>query len=126
MIRIQGINISKKKRGEIGLTYIFGIGKNSSQKILKEAQINKNKYISEWKEKEIIKIRNIINEKYKTEGELRSEVKINIKRLIDIGSYKGKRHKIGLPVRGQKTKNNTRTKKGKRKTISNKKKDNKK
>lgn len=121
IIRIQGVNIPKKKRGEIGLTYIFGIGKNLSKKIIKEAQIDKNKYISQWNEKEINKIRNIINEKYKTEGELKSEIKINIKRLIDIGSYKGKRHKIGLPVRGQKTKNNTRTKKGKKKIISNKK-----
>jgi small subunit ribosomal protein S13 len=103
------------------LTYIFGIGRKLSIKILEKAKINKNKIVSKWSNEESNKIRNVINEEYKIEGELKSEIKINIKRLIDIGCYRGKRHKIGLPSRGQKTKNNSRTKKGKKKIITSKK-----
>lgn len=114
MTRIAGVNIPINKRGEIALTYIYGIGRKLSIKILKEAKIDKNKKVYKWNNQESIKIINIINKKYKIEGELKSEIKINIKRLIDIGSYRGKRHKIGLTVRGQRTKNNTRTKKGKK------------
>ena len=121
MIRILGVNIPENKRGEIGLTYIFGIGRKLSIKILEKAKISKHKIVSKWNNEESNKIRSIINEEYKIEGELKSEIKINIKRLIDIGCYRGKRHKIGLPSRGQKTKNNSRTKKGKKKIITSKK-----
>jgi small subunit ribosomal protein S13 len=122
MARIAGIDLPKNKRGEIGLTYIFGIGKSTAQKILGEAGIDVNKKVQDWTDDEQNAIRNIINEKYKVEGALRSEVQMNIKRLMDIGCYRGIRHRLGLPLRGQSTKNNARTRKGKKKTIANKKK----
>ena len=121
-MRIAGIDIPDNKRGEIALTYIFGIGKSSSQKILLEAGIDFSKKVSEWSEEESNKIRNLISDNFKIEGDLKSEVRLNIKRLLDIGCYRGIRHRNGLPVRGQKTKNNSRTRKGKRKTVANKKK----
>ena len=120
-MRVAGIDIPDNKRGEIALTYIFGIGKSSAQKILFNAGIELSKKASDWSEEESNKIRNIISESYKIEGDLKSEVRLNIKRLLDIGCYRGIRHRIGLPVRGQKTKNNSRTRKGKRKTVANKK-----
>jgi small subunit ribosomal protein S13 len=122
MARISGIDLPKNKRGEIGLTYIFGIGRSTSQKILTEAGISFDKKVSEWNDDELGKIRDIINNTFKVEGALRSEVQLNIKRLMDIGSYRGIRHRSGLPVRGQTTKNNARTRKGKKKTVANKKK----
>jgi len=122
MARIAGIDLPKNKRGEIGLTYIFGIGKSTAQQILTEAEINFDKKVSEWNDAELGKIREIINEKVKVEGSLRSEIQLNIKRLMDIGAYRGIRHRVGLPVRGQTTKNNARTRKGKKKTVANKKK----
>ncbi|MEI8202110.1 MAG: 30S ribosomal protein S13 [Bacteroidota bacterium] len=122
MARIAGIDLPKNKRGEIGLTYIYGIAKSTAQKILKEADIDINKKVQDWDDEEQTKIRNIINDNYKVEGALRSEVQTNIKRLMDIGSYRGIRHRLGLPVRGQSTKNNARTRKGKKKTVANKKK----
>ncbi len=121
-MRIAGIDIPDNKRGEIALTYIYGLGKSSAIKILKEAGISVNKKVSEWTEEESNKIRNIISSEFKIEGDLKSEVRLNIKRLLDIGCYRGLRHRKGLPVRGQKTKNNSRTRKGKRKTVANKKK----
>ena len=120
-MRVAGIDIPDNKRGEIALTYIFGIGKSSAQKILFNAGIELSKKASDWSEEESNKIRNIISESYKIEGDLKSEVRLNIKRLLDIGCYRGIRHRVGLPVRGQKTKNNSRTRKGKRKTVANKK-----
>ena len=122
MARISGIDLPKHKRGEIGLTYIFGIGRATAQKILGKAGIDFNKKVQEWDDKELTDIRSLINEEVKVEGALRSEVQLNIKRLMDIGSYRGIRHRSGLPVRGQRTKNNCRTRKGKRKTVANKKK----
>jgi small subunit ribosomal protein S13 len=122
MARISGIDLPKNKRGEIGLTYIYGIGRATSQQILRDASIDFNKKVSEWNDDELTKIREIINERIKVEGALRSEVQLNIKRLMDIGSYRGIRHRNGLPVRGQTTKNNARTRKGKKKTVANKKK----
>jgi small subunit ribosomal protein S13 len=122
MARISGIDLPKNKRGEIGLTYIFGIGRSTAQSILTEAGIDFNKKVSQWDDSDLGKIREIINEKIKVEGALRSEVQLNIKRLMDIGSYRGIRHRVGLPVRGQTTKNNARTRKGKKKTVANKKK----
>ena len=121
-MRIAGIDIPDNKRGEIALTYIYGLGKSSAIKILKEAGISVDKKVSEWTEDESNKIRNIISSEFKIEGDLKSEVRLNIKRLLDIGCYRGLRHRKGLPVRGQKTKNNSRTRKGKRKTVANKKK----
>ena len=121
-MRIAGIDIPDNKRGEIALTYIFGIGKSSAQKILLEAGIDFSKKVSDWSEEESNKIRNLISDNFKIEGDLKSEVRLNIKRLLDIGCYRGIRHRNGLPVRGQKTKNNSRTRKGKRKTVANKKK----
>ena len=120
-MRIAGVDILDNKRGEIALTYIFGIGKSSAQKILFNAGIELSKKASDWSEEESNKIRNIISESYKIEGDLKSEVRLNIKRLLDIGCYRGIRHRVGLPLRGQKTKNNSRTRKGKRKTVANKK-----
>jgi len=120
-MRIAGVDILDNKRGEIALTYIFGIGKSSAQKILFDAGIDLSKKVSDWSEEESNKIRNIISESYKIEGDLKSEVRLNIKRLLDIGCYRGIRHRVGLPLRGQKTKNNSRTRKGKRKTVANKK-----
>lgn len=122
MARIAGIDLPKNKRGIIGLTYIYGIGKSSANSILEEAGIDVNKKVSDWSDSELTNIRNIITEKFKVEGNLRSEVQMNIKRLMDIGCYRGVRHRAGLPTRGQSTKNNARTRKGKRKTVANKKK----
>ncbi len=122
MARIAGIDLPKNKRGEIGLTYIYGIARSTAQKILNEAGIDLNKKVQDWNDEEQTAIRNIINDNYKVEGALRSEVQMNIKRLMDIGSYRGIRHRLGLPVRGQSTKNNARTRKGKKKTVANKKK----
>ena len=121
MARIAGIDLPKHKRGEIGLTYIYGIGRRSAQKILSEASVDWDKKVQDWNDQELTKIRTIITEKLKVEGALRSEVQLNIKRLVDINCYRGIRHRVGLPVRGQKTKNNCRTRKGKRKTVANKK-----
>ncbi len=122
MARISGIDLPKNKRGEIGLTYIYGIGKRTAQNILNQAGIGYDVKVSEWNDEQLTAIRTIINDKIKVEGALRSEVQLHIKRLMDIGSYRGVRHRIGLPVRGQRTKNNCRTRKGKRKTVANKKK----
>ena len=122
MARISGIDLPRNKRGEIGLTYIFGVGKKTAQKILTEASIDFNKKVQDWSDDELSAIRTIINDGIKVEGALRSEVQLNIKRLMDIGCYRGLRHRKGLPVRGQRTKNNSRTRKGKRKTVANKKK----
>lgn len=122
MARIVGVDLPKNKRGEIGLTYILGIGRSSAQKILDEAGVDRNIKVQDWNDDQINSIRSIINESYKVEGELRSSVQLNIKRLMDIGSYRGIRHRIGLPTRGQSTKNNARTRKGRKKTVANKKK----
>jgi len=122
MARIAGVDIPSNKRGEIALTYIFGIGRSRANKILQEAGIDRDVKVKDWNDKDITAVREIISNNYKIEGELRSEVQLNIKRLMDIGSYRGIRHRIGLPVRGQSTKNNARTRKGKRKTVANKKK----
>lgn len=122
MARVLGVDIPDKKRGEISLTYILGIGRSLANKILQEAGVSKDKHPGDWTDEESKKVREVISGQYKVEGELRSEVRLNIKRLMDIGSHRGKRHRAGLPVRGQKTKNNARTRKGKRKTIANKKK----
>ena len=122
MARILGVDIPDNKRGEIALTYIFGIGRNLANQILAVAGVDKDKRVSNWTDAESQKIRTVINENYKIEGELKSEIRLNIKRLIDIGCYRGRRHVLGLPVRGQSTKNNARTRKGKRKTVANKKK----
>jgi len=121
MARISGVDIPKQKRGVVALTYIFGIGKSMASKILNKAKVSLDKKVSEWSDDEIGKIRDVVGT-IKIEGELRSEVQLNIKRLMDIGSYRGIRHRTGLPLRGQRTKNNSRTRKGKRKTVANKKK----
>jgi small subunit ribosomal protein S13 len=122
MARIAGIDLPKNKRGEIGLTYIFGIGRSNAQKILDLAGVDRNRKVQDWNDEEQNKIRGIINDNFKIEGALRSEVQMNIKRLMDIGCYRGIRHRLGLPVRGQSTKNNARTRKGRKKTVANKKK----
>lgn len=122
MARIAGVDLPKNKRGEIGLTYIYGIGTSSSRSILTEAGIDFNTKVKDWNDDQVAAIRSIISQSYKIEGELRSMVQLNIKRLMDIGCYRGIRHRIGLPVRGQSTKNNARTRKGKKKTVANKKK----
>ncbi|MDE1192491.1 MAG: 30S ribosomal protein S13 [Arachidicoccus sp.] len=122
MARIAGIDLPKNKRGEIGLTYIFGIGRSTAQRILNKAGIDVNKKVSEWNDDEQTAIRNIITNEIKVEGALRSEVQMNIKRLLDIACYRGLRHRKGLPVRGQRTRTNSRTRKGKRKTVAGKKK----
>jgi len=122
MARISGIDLPKNKRGEIGLTYIYGIGRSMAQRILIEAGIDFNTKVQDWNDDQLSAIRNIINDQIKVEGALRSEVQLNIKRLMDIGCYRGTRHRKGLPLRGQRTKNNSRTRKGKRKTVANKKK----
>ena len=122
MARISGIDLPRNKRGEIGLTYIFGVGRKTAQNILTEAGIDFNKKVQDWSDDELSAIRTIINDGIKVEGALRSEVQLNIKRLMDIGCYRGIRHRSGLPLRGQRTKNNSRTRKGKRKTVANKKK----
>lgn len=121
MARIAGIDLPKNKRGEIGLTYIYGIGRPMAQKILSQAGVDYDTKVSEWSDDQLGKIRSIIGE-IRVEGALRSETQLNIKRLMDIGCYRGVRHRIGLPVRGQRTKNNSRTRKGKKKTVANKKK----
>ena len=122
MARISGVDLPKNKRGEIGLTYIFGIGKSTAQKILDKANVSRDKKVNEWDDDEINAIRLGITETYKVEGELRSEVQLNIKRMMDIGCTRGIRHRLGLPLRGQRTKNNSRTRKGRKKTVANKKK----
>ena len=122
MARIAGVDIPDKKRGAISLTYIYGIGRSAAKTILAKAGIDENKKVSEWNDDESTAIRNAISEEFKVEGALKSEVQLSIKRLMDIGCYRGLRHRKGLPVRGQKTKNNSRTRKGKRKTVANKKK----
>jgi small subunit ribosomal protein S13 len=122
MARIAGIDLPKNKRGEIGLTYIFGIGRTSAQNILDQCGIDRNKKVQDWTDDEQNNIRSIINDSFKIEGALRSEVQLNIKRLMDIGCYRGVRHRLGLPLRGQSTKNNARTRKGRKKTVANKKK----
>ena len=121
MARISGVDIPKQKRGVIALTYIFGIGRSRAQTILDVATVAENKKVSEWTDDETGRIREAVGS-FKIEGELRSEVQLNIKRLMDIGCYRGIRHRVGLPLRGQRTKNNSRTRKGKRKTVANKKK----
>lgn len=122
MARIAGIDLPRNKRGEIGLTYIFGIGRSTAGKILDRAGVNRDKRVQEWSDDEAALIRKIVTENHKVEGQLRGEVQLNIKRLIDIGCYRGLRHRKGLPVRGQRTKTNSRTRKGKRKTVAGKKK----
>ena len=122
MARIAGVDLPKNKRGEIGLTYIFGIGRSTARKILEQASIDYDVKVKDWSDEQVTSIRNIISQNYKIEGELRSMVQLSIKRLMDIGCYRGIRHRLGLPVRGQSTKNNARTRKGKRKTVANKKK----
>jgi small subunit ribosomal protein S13 len=122
MARIVGVDLPKNKRGEIGLTYIFGIGRSMANRILHEAKVDKEIKVKDWTDDQISNIRKVINDNYKVEGELRSNVQMNVKRLMDIGCYRGIRHRIGLPVRGQSTKNNARTRKGRRRTVANKKK----
>ncbi len=122
MARIAGVDIPTNKRGAVSLTYIYGIGQNAAQKILSSAGVDADLKVSEWTDEQVNSIREVISENYKIEGELRSEIQLNIKRLMDIGCYRGIRHRIGLPLRGQKTKNNARTRKGKKKTVANKKK----
>ena len=122
MARIAGIDLPKNKHGEIGLTYIYGIGRSTAREILDKAGISYDKKVQDWTDDEQNALRTIINDEYKVEGQLRSEVQMNIKRLMDIGCYRGIRHRVGLPVRGQSTKNNARTRKGKKKTVANKKK----
>jgi small subunit ribosomal protein S13 len=122
MARIAGIDLPRNKRGEIGLTYIFGIGRSTAKRILADAGIDVNIKVQDWTDDQLAAIRGFINDEIKVEGALRSEVQLNIKRLMDIGCYRGLRHRKGLPVRGQRTKNNSRTRKGKRKTVANKKK----
>ncbi|MBQ3438970.1 MAG: 30S ribosomal protein S13 [Bacteroidales bacterium] len=122
MARIAGVDLPNNKHGEIGLTYIFGIGRSSARKILDACGIDRTIKVGDWDDTQIAAIRNLINEEYKIEGELRSSVQMDIKRLMDIGCYRGIRHRSGLPVRGQSTKNNARTRKGKKKTVANKKK----
>ena len=122
MARIAGVDIPNDKRGEISLTYIYGIGRSAANKILEEAGINRNIKVKDWTDDQVGQIRKVIGDSYLIEGELRSEIQMNIKRLMDIGSYRGIRHRLGLPVRGQTTKNNARTRKGKKKTVAGKKK----
>jgi small subunit ribosomal protein S13 len=122
MARIAGIDLPRNKRGEIGLTYIFGIGRSTARRILENAGVSYDKKVQEWNDDDLSKIRGYITDELKVEGALRSEVQMSIKRLMDIGCYRGVRHRVGLPVRGQSTKNNSRTRKGKRKTVANKKK----
>ncbi len=122
MARISGVDLPKNKRGVIGLTYIFGLGKTSAIQILDKAEIDHNKKVNDWSDDEIVTIRRIISDEYKVEGALRSEIQLNIKRLMDIGCYRGLRHRKGLPLRGQRTQTNARTRKGKKKTVAGKKK----
>ncbi len=122
MARISGVDLPRNKRGVIGLTYIYGIGPTSAKSILSKAGINESVRVQEWSNDQVQKIAKIIQEEFRVEGELRSDVQLSIKRLMDIASYRGVRHRKGLPVRGQRTKTNARTRKGKRKTVANKKK----
>jgi small subunit ribosomal protein S13 len=122
MARIAGVDIPDKKRGEIALTYIFGIGRSAAQQILSKAGVDSNKQVADWTDEESVSIRAVITNEFKVEGVLKSEIQINIKRLMDIGCYRGLRHRKSLPLRGQRTKTNARTRKGKRKTVANKKK----
>ncbi|MCQ2375998.1 MAG: 30S ribosomal protein S13 [Salinivirgaceae bacterium] len=122
MARLVGVDLPNNKRGEIGLTYIFGIGRSSARTILEKAGIDFDTKVGDWTDSEIATLRKILGEGYKLEGELRSEIQLNIKRLMDIGCYRGVRHRLGLPVRGQNTRNNARTRKGRKKTVANKKK----
>ena len=122
MARIAGVDLPKNKRGEIGLTYIYGIGPSTAKFILDKNNIDRNKKVNDWNDEELNAIRNIINAEFKVEGQLRSEVQMSIKRLMDIACYRGLRHRKGLPVRGQRTRTNSRTRKGKRKTVAGKKK----
>lgn len=122
MARIVGVDLPKNKRGEVALTYIYGIGRSTARRILEQAGISYDTKVSDWSDENVTTIRSILNEGYKVEGELRSLVQMNIKRLMDIGCYRGIRHRNGLPVRGQSTKNNARTRKGRKKTVANKKK----
>src|SRR5574344_2194653 len=121
-IRIVGVDLPQNKRGEIALTYIYGIGRSAASSILAKAGIDPDLKVKDWNDDQAAKVREIIGAEYKVEGDLRSEVQLNIKRLMDIGCYRGVRHRIGLPLRGQKTKNNSRTRKGRKKTVANKKK----
>ena len=120
-IRIVGVDLPQNKRGEVALTYIFGIGRSASKSILEKAEVDRNIKVKDWTDDQAARIRELISEEYTVEGDLRSEVQLNIKRLMDIGCYRGIRHRIGLPVRGQSTKNNARTRKGRKKTVANKK-----
>ncbi|HAK69990.1 MAG: 30S ribosomal protein S13 [Flavobacteriales bacterium] len=122
MARIAGVDLPKAKRGVIGLTYIYGVGLNRSKEILAKADVHEDIKVQEWTDDQLTAIRGVISEEYRVEGELRSEVQLNIKRMMDIGCNRGIRHRLGLPLRGQRTKNNSRTRKGKRKTVANKKK----
>ena len=122
MARIAGIDLPRNKRGEIGLTYIYGIGSSRAKEILMAAEVDLNKKVQDWNDDDLAKIRGYIQESFKVEGELPSETQTHIKRLMDIGCYRGIRHRVGLPLRGQRTKNNSRTRKGRRKTVANKKK----
>ena len=121
-IRIVGVDLPQNKRGEVALTYIYGIGRSAANTILTKAEVDKNIKVKDWTDDQAARIREIISTEFKVEGYLRSEVQLNIKRLMDIGCYRGIRHRIGLPVRGQSTKNNARTRKGRKKTVANKKK----
>ncbi|MCH5239765.1 MAG: 30S ribosomal protein S13 [Muribaculaceae bacterium] len=121
-VRIVGVDLPQKKRGEIALTYIFGIGRSAAKTILTKAGVDLDKKVENWTDDEAAAVREVIQNDYKVEGDLRSEIQLNIKRLMDIGCYRGIRHRIGLPVRGQSTKNNARTRKGRKKTVANKKK----
>ena len=121
-VRIVGVDLPQNKRGEISLTYIYGIGRSAAKSILNKAGVDLDKKVQDWSDAEAAAVREVIQNEYKVEGDLRSEVQLNIKRLMDIGCYRGIRHRIGLPVRGQSTKNNARTRKGRKKTVANKKK----
>ena len=121
-VRIVGVDLPQNKRGEIALTYIFGIGRSSAKTILEKAGVDVNIKVKDWTDAQAAKVREVISANYKVEGDLRSEIQLNIKRLMDIGCYRGIRHRIGLPLRGQSTKNNARTRKGRKKTVANKKK----
>jgi small subunit ribosomal protein S13 len=121
-VRIVGVDLPQNKRGEIALTYIFGIGRSAANSILEMAGVDKNIKVKDWTDAQAAKVREVISANYKVEGDLRSEIQLNIKRLMDIGCYRGIRHRIGLPLRGQSTKNNARTRKGRKKTVANKKK----
>lgn len=122
MARIAGVDLPKEKRGVIGLTYIYGIGRSSSEKILEKSGVNPDKRVKDWNDEDVVTIRRVVSEGFKVEGALRSEIQLSIKRLMDIGSYRGLRHRKGLPVRGQRTRTNSRTRKGKKKTVAGKKK----